>query len=349
MNQVSEFFSKLFSTSGFPARWHCGQWSDFLGWLYIGSDLLIWSAYFAIPLIIINFIAKKRHSIPFHPLFFLFAAFILACGTTHFFDAVMFWVPVYRFSALLHFITGIISWATVIYLIKIVPIAFTLKSPQELQQEIDLRSKVEEELIIRNNLLEEAQDIAKLSYWNWDINKDNIEWSEAARKIYGLPMGHQLNLKGFIKAVYYPDQEYVKKEIDNIILTGTFTDIYCRTVTPQKEIRHVFIKGEVIKDKNGNTISLKGMVQDITEQQLNLEQIKIQNEKLRDIAWIQSHKVRGPVSSILGLIQLVNHANPADPDNAHILQMLTKATNDLDNVIREVVSNTYVLQNKQSL
>jgi hypothetical protein len=49
MDDVAEFFTKLFQTDDFPARWHCGNWSPFLGWLYISSDAAIWLAYFIIP------------------------------------------------------------------------------------------------------------------------------------------------------------------------------------------------------------------------------------------------------------------------------------------------------------
>jgi two-component system, chemotaxis family, sensor kinase Cph1 len=55
MNQVIDFFNNLFSTSEWPARWHCGNWTDFHGWLYIISDLMIWLAYFLIPLIILRY------------------------------------------------------------------------------------------------------------------------------------------------------------------------------------------------------------------------------------------------------------------------------------------------------
>ena len=144
MNEVLDFFKKLFDSSDWPPRWHCGKWSEFNGWLYIISDLLIWSAYFTIPLIIIKYISRKSDA-NFVRLYFLFAAFILACGATHFLDAIAFWLPVYRFSALVRFITGILSWTTVFYLVKLLPIAFSLKTQHELEIEIEQRKKAEEE------------------------------------------------------------------------------------------------------------------------------------------------------------------------------------------------------------
>jgi len=154
MKQVAEFFRKLLDTSDWPPRWHCGKWSEFHGWLYIVSDLLVWSAYFAIPLIIIRYISKK-HDARFIRVYFLFAGFILACGATHFFDAVTFWYPVYRLNALVRAITGILSWTTVFYLIKVLPVAFTLRSSAELEAEVEQRKKAEEKF---RNLLESAPD-----------------------------------------------------------------------------------------------------------------------------------------------------------------------------------------------
>lgn len=138
MEQITEFFKKLFDSSDWPPRWYCGRWTEFHGWLYIISDLLVWSAYFTIPLIIIKYITK-RYDARFVRLYFLFAGFILACGSTHLFDAITFWVPVYRVNALVRLITGVLSWITVFYLIKVLPEAFALKSQKQMEDEIEQR------------------------------------------------------------------------------------------------------------------------------------------------------------------------------------------------------------------
>lgn len=120
MNQITQFFQKLMDVSDWPPRWICGIWSEFHGWLYIGSDLTIWLAYFLIPIILLWFIQKKP-SIPFLPIFWLFGAFILLCGLTHLIDAVIFWWPNYRLSALIRFATAVVSMGTVFALIKELP------------------------------------------------------------------------------------------------------------------------------------------------------------------------------------------------------------------------------------
>jgi two-component system, chemotaxis family, sensor kinase Cph1 len=136
MNDLTDFFRNLFDSSDWPPRWHCGKWTDFHGWLYIVSDLLVWGAYFAIPLIIVRYISRKTN-IKFSRIYFLFAAFILACGATHFLDAVAFWYPAYRLSALVRLFTGIISWVTVYYLIKSLPALFAMRSAKEVEIELE--------------------------------------------------------------------------------------------------------------------------------------------------------------------------------------------------------------------
>jgi len=154
IEQVKDFFYGLFSTASWPPRWHCGEWSDFHGWLYIISDLMIWLSYFLIPLIIINYLSKKNGALKFNQTYLYFAAFILLCGTTHFIDAMMFWLPMYRLNALIKFATGLASVLTVLHLIKILPAAFSQKTSVELEQEIIRRIAAEQQLENANQRLE---------------------------------------------------------------------------------------------------------------------------------------------------------------------------------------------------
>ena len=74
-------------------------------------------------------------------------------------------------------------------------------------------------------------------------------------------------------------------------------------------------------------------LRDISRQQEHLEQIEKQNDRLRKIAWIHSHQVRGPVASILGLTQLCQLEASADLE---IISMLLKAAKELDETICEI-------------
>lgn len=71
-----------------------------------------------------------------------------------------------------------------------------------------------------------------------------------------------------------------------------------------------------------------------------IEKLKIQNSKLFEIAFLQSHQVRGPITNILGLIELFNHQDPNDPINSEIITKLLQTTIEFDSIIHKVVQNT---------
>lgn len=149
-----EFFTTLFDSSDFPPRWHCGSWSDGHGWLHIASDLGIFSAYFAIPFVLLGFF-RSREDLPFRRLFVLFGTFILLCGATHLMEAILFWWPAYRLAGLLKLLTALVSWATVLTLIPLVPKILAMRSPGDLEREIELRKAAEADLLKTNTELEE--------------------------------------------------------------------------------------------------------------------------------------------------------------------------------------------------
>lgn len=141
-----DFFGSLFDTADFPPRWYCGRWSEPLGWLHIVSDIATFLAYAAIPAVFIYFI-RRRNDLAFPRVFWLFCAFIFACGTVHLAEAAIFWYPVYRLAGILKAITAIVSWLTVIALIREVPRALELPSlatlNEELRREVELRKELE--------------------------------------------------------------------------------------------------------------------------------------------------------------------------------------------------------------
>jgi len=139
MEQILEFFRLLFQSDSWPARWSCGNWTGFHGWLYILSSFLISAAYLAIPFILYSFISRRKDT-PFVKVFWLFIIFILSCSLTHLLDGVIFWIPLYRLNALLLCFTALISWFTVFALIQTLPQVFLLRTPAQSEQIIAERT-----------------------------------------------------------------------------------------------------------------------------------------------------------------------------------------------------------------
>ena len=137
-----DFLTHLLDTTGFPPRWYCGDWTVGHGLLHIFSDLSVWLAYVAIPCVL-GFFALRRKDIPFRPVFLLFGAFILACGTTHLMEAIIFWWPAYRLAGVLKLVTAVVSWSTVLALVPVTPKALAMRSSEDLELEIAGRKQAE--------------------------------------------------------------------------------------------------------------------------------------------------------------------------------------------------------------
>jgi len=139
MNLVLPSILKLFDTSDFPARWHCGNWSWLLGWSHIISDIIVFGAYIAIPILMV-FFARKRPDIPIRGVFILFALFIICCGFVHLIEAIIFWSPIYRISAIVKVLTAGVSVATVVALVPAIPKLLAMKSPKQLEGIVEERT-----------------------------------------------------------------------------------------------------------------------------------------------------------------------------------------------------------------
>lgn len=96
-----------------------------------------------------------------------------------------------------------------------------------------------------------------------------------------------------------------------------------------------------VYDDNQNLVGIADNVQDITERKESELKITAQNKTLKEIAWQQSHEVRGRVASIMGLVGLMEAEQAAKPTHdAQYLAYLGQAARELDQVIRRIVSYT---------
>ena len=84
------------------------------------------------------------------------------------------------------------------------------------------------------------------------------------------------------------------------------------------------------------------------EKTRHLAHIEAQSNVLSDIAHIQAHQVRGPVATILGLIQIFNYDDPSDPINKEVMEGLSVVTERLDTVVKEVIYKENKLRSDKS-
>jgi PAS domain S-box-containing protein len=125
---------------GFAPHGFCLQWQPGLIWLHAVSDLATGVAYFAIP-VALAWIVLRRRDLAFGWIFWLFALFILACGTTHFMDVWVLWESDYGVQGLLKAFTAFVSILTAILLWRIMPTLQAIPTPGQLRRVVDQLSE----------------------------------------------------------------------------------------------------------------------------------------------------------------------------------------------------------------
>jgi PAS domain S-box-containing protein len=175
-------FSSYFASGGFMPHGYCFLWAPSLLWVDVASDLITAASYFSIPFVLWYFV-KKRADLPFRWIFVMFGVFVLACGTTHLFEAWNIWHTDYWAEAGAKAITAAVSAATAIMLWPLLPKALTIPSNlqlahanRELQDEAMRREQAESALHAVNQVLERrvAERTAELERVN-----DSLRESEA--------------------------------------------------------------------------------------------------------------------------------------------------------------------------
>ncbi|MGV3507953.1 MAG: PAS domain S-box protein [Sphingobacteriaceae bacterium] len=133
------------------------------------------------------------------------------------------------------------------------------------------------------------------------------------------------------------DENYIKA------LNGE-AQIFLREYLINNKKRYGETRLNPIFDNSGKVTGISCLTRDVTENRSHLLKIEHQNEQLKEIAWIQSHQVRNHVANILGLSEILDYENPADPTNGEILQSLKTATQQLDSVIKEISKKSQAIR-----
>ncbi len=157
---VLQFFGRLFDADFVP-RLECVNGRTDLLLIHVVSDAVIALAYYSIPLALIYFV-RKRRDLDFNWMYVMFAAFIVACGTTHLISVAAFWEPMYRLDGVVKAATAGVSIITAVLLWPLVPHALAIPSPAqlartnaELAREVAERRRAEEDLGRSRNELEQ--------------------------------------------------------------------------------------------------------------------------------------------------------------------------------------------------
>ena len=156
---------------------------------------------------------------------------------------------------------------------------------EALLAEIEERKAAVRSLRRVRDSLQEAQRIARIGNWDWDIVNNRLYWSDEIYRIFGLkPQEFGATYQAFLRSVHPESREHVEKAVDRALHEKMPYSIDHRILLPDGSERMVHEQAEVIFDGHGNAVRMMGTVQDITEQKRVEEKLRSSQEELRRLS-----------------------------------------------------------------
>ncbi|WP_169568338.1 ATP-binding protein [Sneathiella limimaris] len=176
----------------------------------------------------------------------------------------------------------------------------------------DLRTR-EKALRILNERLQEAQSVAHIGHWSYDVKNERHDWSDEVSRIMGYdPNTLEITTNAYLDRVHPDDMDRMRSLVRWAQQNDENYQIDYRMVRPNGEIVYVREIGRVQKDSSGQTEFFRGTIQDISAQhqtEMELMEAKVRAEEGTRAKSLflanMSHELRTPLNAIIGFAEVI--------------------------------------------
>ena len=129
--------------------------------------------------------------------------------------------------------------------------------------------------------LAQVQRVARLGYWERDVETFEVNYSEETYRIFGLsPEVHTLEPAGLAERLHPEDRHIMLEAYERAVAGARRYDVDYRVLLPDGVVRYVHSEADVIRDADGRPLRMFGTMQDITER----IEVTREKEALRRVA-----------------------------------------------------------------
>lgn len=226
---------------------------------------------------------------------------------------------------------------------------FTVKFPLSgmpgvvcgISTDITGRKRTEEALKKSDERLREAQAMAHIGSWDWDITGNSLFWSDEIYRIFGLkPQEFGVTYDAFLSLVHPDDREALNLAVRDSLKTRRRYEISHRIVRPDGTERIVHERGAVSCDGQGTPVRMAGTVQDVTEhRKMEAEILKAQKlDSIGVLAGGIAHDFNNLLLGILGNVSVAKTYCRPGEKVAEMLDEIEKAAMRTKGLTRQLLT-----------
>jgi PAS domain S-box-containing protein len=128
------------------------------------------------------------------------------------------------------------------------------------------RKHAEEERARSQRRLEEAEQVAHVGSWEWDVATDELTWTAELYRLFGMSPGESApSYDDSLGRVHPDDRAYVDRMCRSAVQEGRDYTWQARIVRPSGEVRVLHARGHAVRDEDGRVVRMIGMAQDISD------------------------------------------------------------------------------------
>ncbi len=214
-------------------------------------------------------------------------------------------------------------------------------------RDVSDRKIVEDALQRSEARLREAQSIARMGFWDWNIVTNELYWSDEIYRIFGLSKSDfGATSDAVLESIHPDDRAFVQRKVDAAVHEGAEYSIDHRVVRPFGEIRFVHELGRVTRDEGGKPRRMVGTVIDITarkqaEDDRNAAEARARSaEELAALGTLiagLAHDVGTPVNVILGYARMMEQSL-ADEKERERARVISEQANRVASLIQTLMN-----------